>query len=123
MSPRGITVLKWTARVLSLFLAVMVLMIFISPDPYQEDRPLKIYEIIGLSFFPGGVLLGTLLAWRWPRAGSIFAIACIPALYLSQLLFRSGIPITAFYLVPLIPAFLFLILSFVERKPGAGAKA
>lgn len=124
MSPRAIAVLTWTARGLSILLALLVLMMFLGDEgPYRQAEPLTLAQHIGLVFFPWGVLIGTLLAWRWPRAGSIIAIGCIPALFLSQAWLGGGIPLSAGYLVPLIPAFLFLALSFAEHKPGARARA
>jgi len=116
MSKRGVVVLRWTARISSLVLLVMVVMMMFTPDLSGEGRPLRVDEIVGLAIFPWTMLAGTLLAWRWPRIGSLIAIGSIPALYVSQYILRGGFPLTAFYLIPLIPAFLFLWLSFVEPK-------
>jgi len=123
MSRRGITILRWTARGLSLLLALVVIMMMFAPDPNREPRPLRLDEIVGLAFFPWGVFVGTLLAWRWPRLGSLIAIGSVPALYISQLILRGQFPFTPFFLLPLTPAVLFLILSFLERKQAADVEA
>ncbi|RJQ06850.1 MAG: hypothetical protein C4551_07755 [Bacillota bacterium] len=122
MSQRGVTVLRWTARISSLVLAAIVLLMMFSPDPYREPRPLRLDEIIGLAIFPWTMLAGTLLAWRRPRVGSLIAIGSVPALYIVQIILRGSFPFSAFFLVPLIPAFLFLWLSFVEPKGTTGAE-
>lgn len=52
-----------------------------------------------------------------------FPVGSIPALYISQLILRGQFPFTPFFLLPLTPAVLFLILSFLERKQAADVEA
>jgi len=113
LNERGLTVLRWVARGSSVLLVAVVLLMAILPDPYREPRPLRLDEIVGLAFFPWGVLVGTLLAWRWPRVGGLIAVGSVVALY-------AYFPFSAWLLLPLTPALLFLLLSFLEPRRATG---
>jgi len=120
LNERGLTVLRWVARGSSVLLVAVVLLMAVLPDPYREPRPLRLDEIVGLAFFPWGVLVGTLLAWRWPRVGGLIAVGSVVALYASQFILRGYFPFSAWLLLPLTPALLFLLLSFLEPRRATG---
>lgn len=117
MGSRVPRILKVAARLSSLLFALLVIVMFVAPDPYRVDRALRPDEIVGMVFFPWGMLAGSLIGWRWPRAGGLLAVGSLPALYLSTWAFGAGWPFSIFHLLATLPGVLFLALSSVERRP------
>jgi len=121
MTGSGRSVLLWAARILTVGLTGIVLLVLLSPDPTGLDRPLTAAEILGLILFPGGVTVGTVLAWRWHRAGSLVAIACLLTFYVYSYVVSGKLPGGPWFLVMIIPALLWLWLSVLDG--GAGRQA
>lgn len=71
-----IKVLRWAARMWSLFALTIALMVIFTPDPYQV-RPITLMEGFMLSFW-GVAILGLILAWRWERFGALLTIITMP---------------------------------------------
>jgi len=66
-------------------------------------------QLVGLAFFPIGLVLGLIIAWWKEGAGAVIALASILAFYLVYgLLLGNNVSSWAF-LVFAIPAFLFLL--------------
>jgi len=71
----GITLVRWTARLLSL--ALVSLLVFIgvgeswnSPIPWTHLRPIELFMFAAL----GLALFGLLMAWRWELTGALMNI-------------------------------------------------
>ncbi|MEW6228212.1 MAG: hypothetical protein AB1700_09020, partial [Bacillota bacterium] len=116
VSKLGVATIRWAARVLSVFFVVVVLLMTVVPDPYREPRALRFNEIVELAFLPWGVLIGTLLAWRWERIGGFIAVGSLLAFYSSFLLLRGWFPSGPWFLLFSLPGILFLLLSFLDRN-------
>jgi len=71
-SSTQVKILRWVARIWSLFALTIGLMVALTPDPYQV-RPITPMEIFMLSFW-GVAILGLVLAWRWERFGALLTI-------------------------------------------------
>lgn len=79
--PLLLTVIRWTARVLSVLIIMTMLFFFIgegvSGDTSPNARPLNSTDIIQL-VLAGIELVGLALAWRWEaRGGSITLVAFV----------------------------------------------
>jgi len=115
--PPKIYILRWIARLWSLAIFVLALVIVFSPDPHATGEPIPAttYVLLGLW---GLSVVGLMVAWLWERVGALVAIA---ALVLRELLYLilSGSWVLNFLIVWLAflpPAVLFLLASHMERK-------
>ena len=70
----SIRTLRWIARIWSIVVYGLAIMILISPDPFQA-KPIPMGDWLELGFY-GLALIGLLLAWRWEGFGGAIAIAC-----------------------------------------------
>ena len=75
-SATSVKVLRWIARVWSLFALALALLIMLSPDPHAVN-PIQPREVFMLSLW-GLAILGLLLAWRWERLGALLTIFIMP---------------------------------------------
>lgn len=103
----SLSALRWSARVLSLLVLGVVLMF-----AFGEHLNLSRFtgrELALSCFFPFGVCLGMVLAWRWEGLGGAITVASLAGFYLVHRLTSSGFP-RGFALVALAsPGFLFLL--------------
>jgi hypothetical protein len=63
---RGVTVIRWIARIWSIASIGFVLLMFVGSAIAEGFDPAQFTprDLIGLFFFPFGVCLGMILAWR-----------------------------------------------------------
>ena len=80
-----IPVIRWIARISSIVIVVFLLLMFIGEalSPNHQSATIKSRETLGLHFFPIGLCLGLILAWKWEKAGGIIAIASMVAFQLT----------------------------------------
>jgi len=119
VSRKTLSIIRRVTKISSIVLVAIVLLVVLSPDPYAEDRPLRIDEIVGLTFFPFGVLIGTLLAWYRERLGGFIAVGSLAAFYLSRIIFPVRFPRGPWFLVFTLPGISFLLLSFLDQDHNA----
>jgi len=74
-------------------------------------------------FFPVGVCLGMILAWRWEGLGGRVSVASLAAFYLVRRLSSPGFPRGFAFSALAAPGFLFLLCWRLTRprpkRPGA----
>ncbi|HEX6127289.1 MAG TPA: hypothetical protein VFZ23_18100 [Pyrinomonadaceae bacterium] len=88
-------------------LAVTLLFLFGTDFQFQS---LSVREWIGLGFFPVGVVIGLVLAWREELLGGVIILASIAGFYLVYGWLLSSDLRQGWVLLPfLVPAILFLI--------------
>src|SRR5262245_14950564 len=83
MSPeirtRLATIVRWTARALSL-VSIALIALFVVGEPPIPGR-VAARELVGLTFFPLGVVVGMLVAWRREGLGAAIGIASLACFY------------------------------------------
>lgn len=112
--PAWVRVLRWLARTASgASLALMALMATEGPAmPRGSD-----WLLVG--FFPIGVALGLLIAWRNEILGGAIAGVSLAAFYVVNMLDSSRLPAGPWFLVFASPALALLGCGLVaRRKPG-----
>lgn len=120
VTPKVILVLRWVARIWSLFLLALLLLIAVLPDP-NAVAPVPLSDWVVLGLLVGGALLGLLVAWVRELAGGLIVIAGWLAHTIGFRVARgewmpaSGILVQM--LLFLVPAVLFLICGYLSR-PG-----
>ena len=95
---------------------VFFLIIVIGHQLGHTDEPLPTpIEWLGMAFFPIGVVIGLILAWKWAGLGAIITIVSVVAFYVWVQIVkeRSGGPVPA---LTTVPGILFLIYWLRSRN-------
>lgn len=109
-SSRGITVVRWVARVLSALFIILCLILFVGEGlfPEPQSSPLTTSAILQLTLM-GFSLAGLALAWKWEAIGGSIALAA----YVIVGIINPG----AFIVFPApLSALLFLACWWIDRK-------
>ena len=114
VKPRLLTIIRWTARIWSILIFVIALLVIVVPDPNVVE-PVPLTDWIMLGFY-GASIGGLLLAWRWEGLGGAIAIAGVVSHNVAFRVFRGV------WLVQAIPLFLFglpgiIVSSFSSTCP------
>lgn len=105
--------LKWTARVTALLLALLVIVIFMGEFASEGFRGFSLREsLMMLAFF--AVWLGYLIGWKMQKTGGLMVLAGIAAFYLLDYGFSGSFPRGPVFPLMGIPGVLY-ILSSLKR--------
>ena len=113
-----ILVVRWLARVWSIISVGLLLLFFIGEgfDPAQ----ITFFEWIGLLFFPLGVSVGLIMAWRWEVAGGRITIGSFLAFYTEQYLTSGRFPGGPYFALIAAPGIFFVVCwlksNHLERR-------
>jgi hypothetical protein len=61
-------ILRWAGRVLSIVSIGILLLFLIGESDFSQPPQLTFKEWLGLLFFPGGIVVGMIVAWRRARS-------------------------------------------------------
>jgi hypothetical protein len=114
----SLCVLRWSARVLSIF-AVGAVLLF----AFGEGLNLSHFtprELVLFLFFPLGVCLGMILAWRWEGLGGAITVVSLAAFYLADRLMSSSFPRGIALAVLASPGFLFVLCRLCACRSSKG---
>ena len=75
VNPRIVTIIRWIARIWSILIFALAVLVIIIPDPYTV-KPVPLADQIAMGLF-GVAILGSLIAWRWEGLGGAIAIASV----------------------------------------------
>ena len=123
LEQRGLTILRWIARVWSIVSIGFVLAIFIGSG-FEEGFTLAQFappELVGLVFFPCGVCLGMILAWRWEGIGGGITIGSLLVFYTVLTLIGGRFPRGPWFALVAAPGILFLACWLLARGKGRAA--
>ena len=109
-----ISVLRWTARILSLLAVGLVLLLAIGEG--LDLTQFTVRELVLFAFFPLGVCVGMLLAWRWEGWGGSLTVASLTGFYLADYLASGGFPRGVAFIAFAAPGFLFLLCGWWARS-------
>lgn len=108
-SYQGDAILKyllWTARTGSIISIFFLLMIFVGE--WELPVELSARDAVMITFFPGGVVLGMIIAWFKERRGALITVYSLALFYLADLAFSGNIPRGPYFILFSLPGFLFL---------------
>jgi fucose 4-O-acetylase-like acetyltransferase len=113
MDPMIAQVVRWTARLSSLAVIAFILMMAFG-EPGRPSRS----EIVGMTFFPGLLCIGFLLAWWREDVGAVIATIGLAGFYVWYLSARGQLPRGPWFLVLWLPTLLFVASLLLRRKPA-----
>ena len=106
--------LRWSARVLSI-LVVGIVLLFAFGEGLNFSH-FTARELVSFVFFPLGVCLGMVVAWRREGLGGGITVASLAAFYLADRLSSSGFPRGFAFAAFAAPGFLFLLCWLWTRS-------
>jgi hypothetical protein len=108
--------LRLSARILAVAcLAILLLFLFGENLVWSK---ITAAQLLGFLFFPIGLIIGLILAWREELLGGAIAVGCIAAFYLVYGLMLNGtLALGWWFIFFAIPGILFLIYGVV-KTPG-----
>ncbi len=112
---KTIKIIRWIARIWSLFSLAMFLLFSVGESLGQ---PLQFtpQELLGLLFFPVGVALGMVLAWKWELPGGLITAGSLLAFYLLEFIIDRDFPSGIWFLLFAAPGFLFLLTWYLSSR-------
>ena len=109
---KNLFMLRWTARIFAAAcLAILFLFIFGENSDWSK---ISADEMIGLFFFPVGLIIGLILAWRKELPGGAIAVGSVLAFYFVYgLLLNGSLQQGWWFILFAIPGALFLAYGIV----------
>jgi len=108
---------RWTARIISVLVLILAIVILLTPGTEVEGQtPTVAYWILLVMWCVG--VLGLLIAWRWELAGSIIAIFSLITrdMFYYSLSRQSFVDFGMVWLPILIPALMFALTWWLEKR-------
>jgi len=117
--PTYLFTIRWAARLLSVAsIGFILLFVFGEGSGWLSVRG---QDLVGLAFFPAGLIIGIVLAWRRELSGGIVAVGSIVLFYL---VYGLAINRNVFqgwaFLVLSIPGWLFLLYALLSHERWNG---
>lgn len=111
----GSRALSGFARIWSLASIVFVLAFLLGEGLSGPDGRPTAAEWIGLALWPGGVVVGLVVAWFRKGLGGAVAIGSLIAFYAWHLVERGTFPRGPYFLLVAAPGVMFLLSSLLSR--------
>ncbi len=113
---RGQTLLCWIARVWSVLSIGFLLLIFIG-EIVSPHAPLPtLTEAVLMLFFPIGVCVGMIIAWKKELPGALTTIGSVVVFYAGIWLLRGNLPRGPYFALVATPGLLFLIDWWLNHR-------
>lgn len=109
-------IIRWTARILSLLIIVILLMFLFGEGDFSEIGKITLEEWVGVLFFPLGVVVGMIIGWWREGLGGAIAVGSLLVFYLFHLIGWRDLPSGPFFILFTLPGFLFLLCWFLSRR-------
>ncbi|MBD3169974.1 MAG: hypothetical protein GF307_10865 [candidate division Zixibacteria bacterium] len=113
---RGQKILRWTARILSIVSITLFAVFLFGEGDFSDIGKLKLTEITGLLFFPGGVIVGMIVSWKTEGPGAAISLGSLAAFYILDIAITGTPPSGPFFVIFSSPAILFAIYALIVRK-------
>ena len=114
-------ILFWLARIWSLLSIAFLLCIFIG-EALSDPAPVvwRTRDIIAMVFFPGGVVLGLIIAWWREGLGGIITISSMVMFYLVLYLFDGRFPRGPYFALVALPGVFFGLYTLMKQPLKGG---
>lgn len=114
---RGVTAIRWLARAWSIASIGFVLLMFVGSALAEGFNPAQFAfrDVVGLFFFPFGVCLGMIVAWRWEGLGGAITVGSLLAFYAALRVTSGRFPGGPWFALVAAPGLLFLVCWLLSR--------
>ena len=114
---RFVTIIRWIARIWSI-LSLAFLLLFFGASIFSSigTATFVFKDVLQFVFFPIGLAIGLILAWKWEGLGGIIAIASIIAFHLQMLVVHGKPDFGLFFELLTAPGILFILYWILSRK-------
>lgn len=114
---RAVTIIRWIARSWSILSIAFLLLMFIGETFFTsgESNPITFRDMVGLIFFPFGLCIGLIIAWKWEELGGMIAIGSTIGFHVTMLISSGSLDINPFIEGTAAPGLLFLICWLLSR--------
>jgi len=109
--------IKWIARIWSILSLAFLLLFFgasIISSIGKETFAFK--DVFQFVFFPIGLTIGLIIAWKWEGLGGIIAIGSIIGFHLQMLIIHGKPDFVLFIELLAAPGILFILYWILSRK-------
>lgn len=118
---RAALTIRQIAKVWSLVSVAFLLLMFIGEALHPTTAQLPtVEEGIAMLFFPLGVCLGMILAWRREALGGTITVVSMSAFYVWMRILRGSFPRGPYFLLVAAPGCLFLASWVIARNVSRG---
>jgi hypothetical protein len=104
---KALTILRWTARILSI-LSIGVVLLFMIGEGFNLSG-FKTKTFFMALFFPIGFYLGMMVAWKREGLGGMITVASLAAFYIVHMITSTRFPKGPTLVILALPGFLFLV--------------
>jgi hypothetical protein len=113
----GVAAIRWIARTWSLASVGFVLLMFVGSALAEGFNPAQFafHDCVGLFFFPFGVCLGMILAWRREGLGGGITVGSLLAFYAVLRIMGGRFPGGPYFALVAAPGILFLVCWLLSR--------
>jgi hypothetical protein len=111
----GSGTLSWIARIWSMASIAFVLIFLIGEGLSGHGVKPTVAEWMGLALWPGGVVVGLVVAWFREGIGGVVTTVCLVGFYVWNLVDRGTPPKGPYFLLVAAPGILFLLSSLLSR--------
>ena len=121
-NPRLGRVARWIARGLSL-VSIALLVLFVVGELPTPGR-VAARELVGLAFFPLGVVVGMIVAWRREGLGAAIGLSSLACFYgVYGLALRGSAALGWWFVIFSSPLGLFALAALASNDPGGDARS
>ena len=113
--------IRWTARVLTVFLLGVVLVIFVGVTLESGFHQFKLKGVdpFQMIFF-WTTCLGMVVAWHWPVIGGALSLGGMIHFFAVEFAVRGGLPQGLLLYLMLLLGILFVVDGFIRKRMAAG---
>jgi len=113
---RKVVIIRWIARIWSIAsIAFLLFMVIGHLFGSEQSNPPTFGEMVGLFFFPLGVFIGLIIAWKWEGLGGMIAIGSIICFHVTMLITGGSLDINPFIDGVAASGLLFLVCWLLSR--------
>ena len=106
--------IRWLARIASIVsIGLLAAFVFGPNEPLQFQSP---GEWIGFLFFPIGIVIGMLVAWRWEILGGLTATICLLGFYVWHFVQTDKFPSGPYFLLFALPGLILLLVGLASSR-------
>jgi hypothetical protein len=111
---RWVSRVGWLARGWAV-LTVGLVLAFLVGEGFHPSR-LQAREWLGLAFFPVGICVGMIVAWRHELAGGLITVGSLAAFYVIHFVTAGIFPRGWAFLVFAAPGFIFVLTAVLRER-------